>query len=301
MPLLFAFNSIAHSLRRLTSSGDAITLYSMKFDIAFTLGRLQPPHLAHVHMWVDALRMLKDNGKFIQFIGSTNVPLRVGLGEKNVLSFEERRDLVMHALKAQGFALHNVVCIPAPDFSDPEAQFTDDPSASTIACPYEGVRAEAMAHAARINIPDAPIFQVSPCYLGWVLNIIRMLDEAIEAYRQAQGVAHPRVAFIVCEKDPSTQQYIVLLKTLIESHPHAYDFTVVSRAIETCPTTGKPVHATDIRHAFVRIIHDERLLGLLQASPDLLLNAEQYPEYEVLNHLSLYARKVMLTAMLRGK
>lgn len=121
----------------------------MKDNIAFTVGRTQPPHKAHYNMLADALLNLCDEGKLIHFIGSSNMPLSCAEGSKNILSFEQRREMLTRGLTDElmrryqrdpdkiplKFAMRmkragtllttdDFECIAVPDFSDPKAVFS---------------------------------------------------------------------------------------------------------------------------------------------------------------------------------
>jgi hypothetical protein len=302
-------------------------------DIAFTLGRTQPPHFAHFNMLITALLSLKKNGKLIQFIGSSNIPLKFAKNEKNILSFEEREAMITEGLIAelhdryeqdptsippkfsariqQGMPVlepEDFICIPLPDFSDRDRIMSDD---------VEAIRTAAMNTVTEAGLPQDETFQeimhdiiaqnpsmkhisippYSTSYMGWALNLRNLLGDIIEQYRTEFRVKHPSVRYQCCGKDMGTLQYILLIATVIEFFEHHYDFEIAFTPVEML-NANISVNATDIRDAYVDIVseHSNEKIQYFIDHPEVL--AQKYP---VLGHMKARARVEMLKAMLRLK
>ncbi|MFI4956339.1 MAG: hypothetical protein ACHQAX_03920 [Gammaproteobacteria bacterium] len=302
-------------------------------DIAFTLGRTQPPHQAHFNMLISALISLKEHGKLIQFIGSSNIPLKFAKHEKNILSFEERENMITNGLIAelheryeqdpmsippkfsariqQGMPVlepEEFVCIPLPDFSDPHRRLSEK---------EEKIREDAIAQVSQAGIPQHERFSkimhqmmnqnpfmkhitippYSPSYLGWAINLRNVLDDIVEKYRNEFHVARPSVTYHCCGKDMGTLQYILLIATVIEFFEHQYDFKIAPMPTEML-NANISVNATDIRDAYVDVLSEyttEKIQHFIE-HPDAL--AQKYP---VLGHMRPQARVAMLKAMVRLK
>jgi len=302
-------------------------------DIAFTLGRTQPPHYAHFNMLMSALLSLKEHGKLIQFIGSSNIPLKFAKHEKNILSFEERESMITAGLVAelhdryeqdptsippkfaariqQGMPVlepDDFICIPLPDFSDPQRIMSND---------VEATRTAAMKTVTEAGLPHDETFQqimhdiiaqnplmkhvsitpYSTSYVGWAVNLRNLLGDIVEKYRTEYRVKQPSVSYHCCGKDMGTLQYILLIATVIEFFEHDYRFELAFVPVEML-NANISVNATDIRDAYIDIVseHTDEKIQYFIDHPDAL--AQKYP---VLKHMRAQTRVEMLRAMLKLK
>jgi hypothetical protein len=245
-------------------------------NIAMTLGRTQPPHLAHIHMLVNALFSLNENGQLIHFVSSSNMPVSVTPGSVNILTTEQRIELLTSGLQsaiqqryqddhasvpgkyAQRLQSHQPLlsaedfrCIPLPDFSDNAAHFDT---------------AELqLARSNALNIVRRPALQAhvkaqgnihSDSYYAWAVHLKTLLDEAVEAYCQIHPhIDAPKVTYFTCTKDDETQRYVAVIMDMMNYlEPASYDFVVNFTPAELMD--GTMMHSTAIRDALLNHDHD---------------------------------------------
>jgi hypothetical protein len=213
-----------------------------------TLGRTQPPHQAHFHMLVEAARAVSNRGQLIHFVSSSNVPISVSAGSLNILTTDERIQILTECLahRVQGTPFQ---CIPLPDFSDPQALF-DTPELQ-------------QARISALQLVKGGAFQVhvrerrltySDTYFAWAVHLKTLLDQIVNAYVvQHPESARPTVTFFACVKDHAVKRYVELIEDIVHflqaDSPCPYDFKVEPVVLETL--NGQAINATEIREALI--------------------------------------------------
>ncbi len=248
--------------------------------IMMTLGRTQPPHNAHIRMLTDAYFKLQPGDMLLHFIGSSNVPLR--FDDKNILSFEERQDILLSCLKEEvarrvkhgANAPQNVIVnfIPLPDYSDKEATFTSTELAQKEKCIE---KAKAFSHPLGLN------------YIAWGINVLDTLAQHIPA-----GSKNVDVVYEVCNKDAAIQEYVDLLKNLATALHATLPFTFNVLICQPMLSYDQsPINATTMRKTLRSLIKTGKSLEEIK----IQACEPTSPLYE----MPIYALEVTYHAMCR--